>query len=431
MSTSIKIENVSKIYQLGQIGSGTAYNDLKRWSARLRGKSDPLAIIDESGRENKNKNQLVYSLKDINLNINQGDAIGIIGRNGAGKSTLLKIISRITSPSQGRVFIKGRVASLLEVGTGFHPELTGRENIYLNGSILGMRKREITRKLDQIIDFSGVETYIDTPVKRYSTGMYVRLAFAVAAHLDSEILIVDEVLAVGDAEFQKKCIGKMGDMGRNEGRTVLFVSHDMGAISQLSRSIVLMSDGRIELNTTDVKKGINRYLNFDGEILNSSWNAPDNQFISPYFNPQFMHVAQESEEALQHRFVSNDNEFSVMIGFNVEKLDSSLEIGIEIFDENNQRIFLSTNCDQKNSEWPKIVEGFNILKATIPGHFLNEGTYRVNLTSSLFKKEWILRPDTTEISVNFRIQGGLSDSSTWTGRRNGIMAPVLKWTNQV
>jgi lipopolysaccharide transport system ATP-binding protein len=256
MSTAIKVENLSKIYRLGEIGTGTISRDLERWyKTKLLGKEDPFLKIGESNdRSKKGASDIVYSLKDINFEIEQGDAVGIIGRNGAGKSTLLKILSRVTTPTTGRINIKGRVASLLEVGTGFHPELTGRENIYLNGAILGMRKKEIDRKLEEIIDFSGVERYIDTPVKRYSSGMYVRLAFAVAAHLESEILIVDEVLAVGDAEFQKKCLGKMGDISKGEGRTVLFVSHNKIAIQNLCNKGVLLENGLVKNvgNSNDV-----------------------------------------------------------------------------------------------------------------------------------------------------------------------------------
>ena len=244
----IKVENLSKAYQIGQIGTGTISRDLERfWTTRIRGKEDPFLKIGEANdRSTKGTSDIVWSLKDINFDINQGEAVGIIGRNGAGKSTLLKLLSRVTSPTTGEIKVKGRIASLLEVGTGFHPELSGRENIYLNGAILGMRKKEITRKLDEIIDFSGVERYIDTPVKRYSSGMYVRLAFAVAAHLESEILIVDEVLAVGDAEFQKKCLGKMGDISKGEGRTVLFVSHNMGAVKNLCNKGVHLQNGMVK-----------------------------------------------------------------------------------------------------------------------------------------------------------------------------------------
>ncbi len=246
MSTAIKVENLSKAYQLGDFSTGTITQDLERFFDRIRGKEDRFLKIGETNdRTTTSDSNMVWSLKDINFEINQGDAVGIIGRNGAGKSTLLKILSRITSPTTGSVKIKGRVASLLEVGTGFHPELTGRENIFLNGAILGMRKAEIKRKFEEIVEFSGVQRYIDTPVKRYSSGMYVRLAFAVAAHLESEILIVDEVLAVGDAEFQKKCLGKMNDVSKGEGRTVLFVSHNMGAIQQLCNNCVLLRNGRL------------------------------------------------------------------------------------------------------------------------------------------------------------------------------------------
>ena len=229
------IRDRSKAYQIGQIGTGTISRDIERWvRMNVLRQDDPFLKIGETNdRSKRGSSDIVWSLKDINFEIKEGDAVGIIGRNGAGKSTLLKLLSRVTAPTSGRIKIKGRVASLLEVGTGFHPELSGRENIYLNGAILGMRKKEIDRKLEEIIDFSGVERYIDTPVKRYSSGMYVRLAFAVAAHLESEILIVDEVLAVGDAEFQKKCLGKMGEVSKGEGRTVLFVSHDTVSYTHL------------------------------------------------------------------------------------------------------------------------------------------------------------------------------------------------------
>lgn len=260
MAIAIKIENLSKAYQLGEIGTGTISRDIERWAAKIRGKEDPFLKIGEANdRTTKGNSDVVWSLKNIDFEIQQGAAVGIIGRNGAGKSTLLKILSRVTAPTTGSVKAKGRIASLLEVGTGFHPELTGRENIYLNGAILGMRKREITSKLDQIIDFSGVERYIDTPVKRYSSGMYVRLAFAVAAHLDSEILIVDEVLAVGDAEFQSKCLGKMKDVSTYQGRTVLFVSHSMPTVQKLCNQGILLKNGALyyEGNMAEV---IEKYL---------------------------------------------------------------------------------------------------------------------------------------------------------------------------
>ena len=260
MAKVIKVENISKAYQLGNFGTGTISRDLERFWARIRGKEDPFLKIGElNDRTKKGESDIVWSLKDINFEVEQGDAVGIIGRNGAGKSTLLKILSRVTSPTSGSVKVKGRIASLLEVGTGFHPELSGRENIFLNGAILGMRKAEIKRKFDEIVDFAGVERYIDTPVKRYSSGMYVRLAFAVAAYLESEILVVDEVLAVGDAEFQKKCLGKMGDISKGEGKTVLFVSHNMGSIRQLCDSAMLLDNGSL-IKQGSVEETLSLYL---------------------------------------------------------------------------------------------------------------------------------------------------------------------------
>ncbi|RYG08260.1 MAG: ABC transporter ATP-binding protein, partial [Chitinophagaceae bacterium] len=234
--------------------------DLERWYARVRGKENPLLHIGETNdRSTKGISDIIWSLKNINFEIEKGNAVGIIGKNGAGKSTLLKVLSRVTSPTTGRIQGSGRIASLLEVGTGFHPELTGRENIYLNGAILGMRKSEITKNFDEIVDFAGVERYIDTPVKRYSSGMYVRLAFAVAAYLESEILIVDEVLAVGDAEFQKKCLGKMGQVSKNQGRTVLFVSHNMGSIRALCSSAMVLANGE-KVFDGHTEQAINHYL---------------------------------------------------------------------------------------------------------------------------------------------------------------------------
>jgi lipopolysaccharide transport system ATP-binding protein len=242
--TIIEVENLSKLYKLGKIGTGTLSHDLNRWWHQIRGKEDPYLIAGErNDRTSKSNTGFVWSLKNLNFTIKEGEVFGIIGKNGAGKSTLLKILSKITKPTTGIIRLDGRIASLLEVGTGFHPELTGRENVYLNGAILGMTRLEINRKFDEIVNFSGVEKYIDTPVKRYSSGMYVRLAFAIAAHLEPEILIIDEVLAVGDAEFQQKCLGKMQDVSGKQGRTVLFVSHNISAIKQLCTKAILLEQG--------------------------------------------------------------------------------------------------------------------------------------------------------------------------------------------
>lgn len=264
----IEFDNVGKQYGLGTIGTGTLSQDLNRWWARIRGKEDPFLKIGEvNDRTKKGESNFVWALKDINFSVDEGDVVGIIGKNGAGKSTLLKILSRVTSPTVGTIKVKGRIASLLEVGTGFHPEMTGRENIYMNGTIMGMTKTEIDRKLDEIVDFAGVEKYLDTPVKRYSSGMMVRLGFAIAAHLEPEILVVDEVLAVGDAEFQKKAIGKMQDVSKGEGRTVLFVSHNMAAVRSLCKKGIVMKNGSID-SIGDITSAIERYLNNNDDAEN-------------------------------------------------------------------------------------------------------------------------------------------------------------------
>ena len=297
---AIQVEGLSKVYHLGEIGTGTISHDLERWWAKVRGKEDPfLSIAEINDRSSLGKSDIVLSLKDINFEVEQGDAMAIIGRNGAGKSTLLKILSRITTPTSGSVSINGRVASLLEVGTGFHPELTGRENIFLNGAILGMRKGEIKRQFDEIVNFAGIERYVDTPVKRYSSGMYVRLAFAVAAHLESEILIVDEVLAVGDYEFQQKCISKMDDVSSGQGRTVLFVSHNMSIVKNLCKKGILLKNGELFCDGT-IEEVVNTYSSIDTGI-----NAQLSAFITKAhrkfdlnLNVEFVEVSLDGEDNL-------------------------------------------------------------------------------------------------------------------------------------
>ena len=261
MSNVIRVEGLSKYYRLGSIGGGTLREDVNRWMAKLRGRPEDLLQIGEIDHGNRKGGQ-VWALKDVSFDVNEGEILGVIGRNGAGKSTLLKILSRITAPTQGRAIIKGRVGSLLEVGTGFHPELTGRENIYLNGAILGMKKLEVDRKLEEIVEFAELSQFIDTPAKRYSSGMTVRLAFAVAAHLDPEILIFDEVLAVGDAAFQEKCLGKMQDVA-GTGRTIIFVSHNMGSVTQLCSRGIVIEQGSVAFDG-DVTGAVERYLGADG-----------------------------------------------------------------------------------------------------------------------------------------------------------------------
>ena len=317
MSTVIKVENLSKQYRLGLVGSGTFKEDTKKWWAKIRGKENPYAFEgEENNRSIKGGSDYVWSLKDINFEVQQGDVLGIVGRNGAGKSTLLKILSKVTAPTTGTIKAKGRIASLLEVGTGFHPELTGRENIFLNGAILGMRRHEIKSKLDEIIAFAGVERYIDTPVKRYSSGMYVRLAFAVAAHLENEILIIDEVLAVGDSEFQKKCIGKMGDVSKGEGRTVLFVSHNMSAINKLCNKSIFLKNGKV-FDFGDTHSIVNQYLIPETSILE---------------NKELMKDHSIRRGGGQARFDS------IIINNNAEKIDVNEDIVIDLIIKSKENL---------------------------------------------------------------------------------------------
>lgn len=367
----IKVENLSKAYQIGQIGTGTISRDLERfWLTKIMGKPDPFLKIGEiNDRTVKGKSDIVWSVKDVNFEINQGDAIGIIGKNGAGKSTLLKLLSRVTSPTSGSIKIKGRVSSLLEVGTGFHPELTGRENIYLNGAILGMRKKEIARKMDEIIDFSGVERYIDTPVKRYSSGMYLRLAFAVAAHLESEILIVDEVLAVGDADFQKKCLGKMGDISKGEGRTILFVSHNMAAISSLTESVLLMQNGLCS-DLLPTQKGIEYYSKTD---IKHDVDFKDRKLSSDFYVEDII-LNNESRSYVQ--IMAGDSlqmKFKLSKEIRIEDTEA-LAFYVVFRNEMNSPVFTVSNRYDKNFK----VSGDKMIshiECTIPIFNLGEGNY--------------------------------------------------------
>jgi len=340
MAKAITVEGLSKAYQLGDFGTGTLSRDVERFIARVRGKEDPYLRIGETNdRTAKGESDIVWCLKDLNFDIEQGDAVGIIGRNGAGKSTLLKIISRITSPTSGTIKIKGRIASLLEVGTGFHPELSGRENIYLNGAILGMRKSEIKRKFDEIVDFAGVERYIDTPVKRYSSGMYVRLAFAVAANLESEILIVDEVLAVGDAEFQKKCLGKMNDVSKGEGRTVLFVSHNINSIAQLCTTGLVMNNGLME-TYGPINSVISQYLTNKTNsnlYINKNDSNHKRMFISQI-------AITDINGVLKKDFLHNEEIYiRFILGINTKIKDADLFV--MILNERKKRVFA---CETNN-----------------------------------------------------------------------------------
>ena len=365
MGIAIRVENLSKAYYLGEISTGTVSRDLERWWAKKRGKEDPFLKIGEANDiAIKGNNDVVWSLKNINFEIQQGDAVGIIGRNGAGKSTLLKILSRVTSPTSGLIKAKGRIASLLEVGTGFHPDLTGRENIFLNGAILGMRKYEIVKKFDEIVDFAGIERYIDTPVKRYSSGMYVRLAFAVAAHLESEILIVDEVLSVGDTEFQKKCMGKMNEVSKGEGRTVLFVSHQMGTISQLCSKSIFLEKGKI------IKYGTTSEV-IDYYIQNSTAQIEKIDRNDDFTGNHFKTIRMTDKNQSLKVDYSFDEEVSVMVKLVLPEYNPELELAMRLMDKHKNAVFTIHEKIDSYISSTKIVD----LLISIPPKFLTPGRY--------------------------------------------------------
>ena len=368
MATAIEFNNISKIYRLGLVSTGTLAHDLKRWwTMNIRGKEDPYLTIGETNdRSTKGESDYVWALRDINFKVEQGDVVGIIGKNGAGKSTLLKILSKVTAPTTGTIRARGRIGSLLEVGTGFHPEMTGRENIYMNGAILGMSKAEITKKLDEIVDFSGCERYIDTPVKRYSSGMMVRLGFAVAAHLDPEILVVDEVLAVGDAEFQKKAIGKMQDVSRGEGRTVLFVSHNMASIRTLCHSGILLKNGQIQ-TTGPINDVVETYLGSNKEsdnvIYQDLTTAPGNESIR---------IQKFSLTPIHGNIIDVESGIHVNLVFFNTTPNIILDITFELRTADD---FIVFHTGKVLSPEGDASQGFYHVSFDIPAHTLNAGNY--------------------------------------------------------
>jgi len=375
--TVISVENLSKSYRLGQIGTGTLTNDLKVWAAKIRGKPNPMLKIGQTDHGNLD-GETLWALNDITFQVEQGEVLGVIGRNGAGKSTLLKILSRVTAPTNGCVKVKGRIASLLEVGTGFHPDLTGRENIYLNGAILGMSKEEVKRKFDEIVAFAETEQFIDTPVKRYSSGMYVRLAFAVAAHLEAEILLVDEVLAVGDAEFQKKCLGKMGDVATQEGRTVLFVSHNMAAVERLCPKCEYLKNGKIEF-LGDTNKGIELYIG-EAPLMNDKKIVNDYRLkssnLSLINDIKFFSI----ENIQKNKFKIEEDIIIELELSNILSIDQKPIVGIGVSNWRDVRIFTLMSYNGRNeSDWIKC----NIIRCRIPNNNLMPGNYSLKISVNL------------------------------------------------
>jgi len=371
MPPVISVEHLSKVYHLGLIGTGTFSHDLEVWWAKTRGKPNPMLKIGETDHGNRDGEEL-WALRDVSFTVEQGEALGIIGSNGAGKSTLLKILSRVTAPTNGRVKVKGRIASLLEVGTGFHPELTGRENITLNGAILGMNKAEISRKFDEIVDFSGVEKFIDTPVKRYSSGMYVRLAFAVAAHLDPEILIVDEVLAVGDAEFQKKCLGKMSDVAQH-GRTVLFVSHNMGAINKLCSTSIWLETGTIKMEGASHEL-VSTYLAsaFNTGACVEYTRRPDSK-------AQILRVRLLNENSQETTNFSVGQEPTVEITFTLNDRFRGIHVACIVAASDGLHLFSTVDTDTNPHLFGDREIGEYTARVRLPTCVLNTGCYTVSV----------------------------------------------------
>lgn len=411
---ALKAENISKQYRLGQVGTGTLSHDLNRIWYRIKGKEDPYLKIGEANdRAVKGASEYVWSLQDINFEIEQGDAVGIIGRNGAGKSTLLKLLSKVTKPTTGKIYTRGRIASLLEVGTGFHPEMTGRENVFLNGAILGMTRKEINRKFDEIVDFSGVERYIDTPVKRYSSGMYVRLAFAVAAHLESEILIVDEVLAVGDAEFQKKCLGKMGDVTKGEGRTVLFVSHSMAAVKTLCNNGILLEKGMVKYSG-NIDNCVSYYLG----------NSKENEYIKSLDigtdNVRIRRIEVKNSGADDSKNLYENQEIELITDINVlADNPNRYHLTYVLNNEQGEPLFTISHYEQFGLQ-----SGSNTLKCSFPAKYFQSGNYYL----SLYIIEDRLRSDFIEPDIfTFIVEDAPREMGDWTGREPGYIRPTFKW----
>jgi lipopolysaccharide transport system ATP-binding protein len=424
--TVITVENLYKEYKLGVISHGTLYRDLQSWWARVRGKEDPNSLISMHHSQQTEEGNFL-ALKDISFEVKAGDRVGIIGKNGAGKSTLLKILSRITSPTRGTVKIKGRVGSLLEVGTGFHSELTGRENIYLNGAILGMNRYEIFRKLDEIVNFAGIEKYLDTPVKRYSSGMNVRLGFAVAAHLDTDILIADEVLAVGDAEFQKKAIGKMQDISTGEGRTILFVSHNMGAVRNLCEKGVVLQNGGIILNNS-IDNAIEVYLHevpaMEINSRESMKAAIANLPSDPSFKLFDVKLMQKGKEIFTQ--ASNAIPLEIEIRYEVLKKEKGLRVCFDLCDYMGDIIFRSFH-DEDNDGIPTMEPGKYVSKVIIPGNLLGSTNYEIVIGVSIFNVR-------SCVGDGIRIPMSISNLSPYNRAYTedtfrGKLGMVLRWHN--
>lgn len=418
---ALKMDGVSKRYRLGQVGTGTLSHDLNRWWAKLTGKVDPFATVGAENDTEKYGDDYVWALKDIDFEVAQGEIVGIIGRNGAGKSTLLKLLSRVTGPTKGEININGRIASLLEVGTGFHPELTGRENIYLNGAILGMSKKEITARFDEIVEFSGCAKYIDTPVKRYSSGMHVRLAFAVAAHLEPDILIVDEVLAVGDAEFQSRCLGKMQDVSESSGRTVLFVSHNMAAVKRLCPRSILLNKGSIVLaGRTAVV--IDNYLDSgtSAERL-VRWDGKDR----PATEELVLHgIALIDEKGRTDSLLATGSAMRIVIEYSLLKTIKNLRVTATIRSIDGTDVFSTSDYLFQPKNGIRSVGDYESV-CYIPGNLMTTGGYVATIDFEVPLEKAIVQGLSIAFHINELSVNQLG--RTIAPKPPGAVHPVLEW----
>lgn len=420
----LKAENVSKQYRLGQVGTGTLSHDLNRWWHQVRGKENPyLKIGDTNDRSTKGSSDYVWALQDINFEVERGEVLGIIGKNGAGKSTLLKIFSKVTAPTTGSIKSRGRIASLLEVGTGFHGEMTGRENIYLNGAILGMTKKEITSKIDEIIEFSGCERYVDTPVKRYSSGMTVRLAFAVAAFLEPEILIIDEVLAVGDAEFQKKAIGKMQDIAKGQGRTVLFVSHNMAAVKSLCNKGIVLEHGKV-IFKGGIDACIDEYLKNGNNIAHKKWDLnqrPGSDFIKLI---EVKVIDVDNRITFNHLIV---NDIKIEFTYEILKDDELFTHGLNLY--NLQGIHILSSHDKDSDTLTKpLKKGIHKKTIILPGKNLAEGAYSCSFAIMRYNPFLIEFHETDIVGFNIiEIKSDKTMRGDYTGKFPGVIRQILNW----
>ncbi|WP_315831423.1 ABC transporter ATP-binding protein [Bradyrhizobium prioriisuperbiae] len=423
MTTAIEVRGLSKKYLRGvHRGQRQLLSQvMTQWGRRLIGRQADIGHVQRAVEP-------FWALSDVSFTIEQGQVVGIIGRNGSGKSTLLKIIAQITSPTAGEIRLNGRTGTLLEVGTGFHPELTGRENVFLNGAILGMGRAEISRKFDEIVDFSGVEAFIDTPVKRYSSGMQTRLAFSVAAHLEPEILIVDEVLAVGDAEFQKKCLGKMNEVSK-VGRTVLFVSHNMSAVDQLCNRIIWLEAGKVVEDSTDTYGVSSRYL-FGGKdgSVKGEIRAPEAPVLdTEFFTFRSFRVRDADGKTITGPVPANIDVY-VDVGLHMKKLHRALSIGYAISNEAGETVYWTIMTDANDDMVADMHVGDLTLTTKIPPRFLNQGYYRLDFMAGIHYIGWLAEPGKTDLAVFLQVEGGMSDSAFWRHHRPGIVAPVLPWS---